>query len=954
MKQRILALLCCLQALTAYTQTYSISGAITDGSTPLEGVTVQLTPVYDTNTRKGYSTDTAGRFIFTDIAPGQYTLSTSYVGFQPQSRQIDLLDKDLYTGTWALVPASGTLQTVTIKDQQVRARQLGDTTEFNADAYKTHPDATAEDLVRKMPGVSIESNTIKVNGEEVKQVFVDGKPFFGEDPSASLRNLPAEIVEKVQMFDNRSDQAKFTGFDDGNSQKTINLSTRKGKNTGQFGKIYAGYGTDSRYNIGGNLNIFDGTRRISVIAQSNNINQQNFSIADVMSVMSNSGNQQIGPPPMGGRTGGSSNTSGGNVGFGPGGLLVGQQSGITQTNAVGINYSDNWGSKINVSGSYFYNATDNTNESELTRHYFSDTSLVYDQHSNIKTQNTNHRVNMKIEYKPNESDAVIFTPKLSYQKNNSTTDLSGNTLQGTGLLNNTSNNQSAQNEGYNFSGNILLQHKFPRQGRTISLNIGSQIGGRNGDGNYYSQSQYGTDTTDISQDQHYNLNSNSHAWSAALNYTEPIGRQGQIQISYNPSYTSGSSDKETFTRDPLTDAYTVKDTTLSNQYDNRYTTQQGGVSYRLSTGKINFSIGSDLQYAQLDGDLKYPVSGSVHHHFTSVLPNAMLQYRLAKSRNLRLMYRSSANAPAVTQLQNVADVSNPLKITTGNPELSQTEEHNLMLHFGNTNIATSKNFFAFINGNYTRNYIGNANYIALTDTVIHAIRLNKGSQLSIPVNMNGYYSARAFAVYSFPVSLIKSNLNLNAGVNYTHTPTLINDQKSYTHNTALSGGWYLSSNISSNLDFSLSYNGSYNIARNSANTASNSNYFSHNTTFRINAIVLKGITLSSDITNTLYDGLGSDYDQSFYIWNAAIGYKFLKDRSLEVKISGNDLLRQNSSLNRTVSELYREDSRTKVLQQYFLLTLTYTLRNFKNGTQPSLPELPKGFPPPGHMPPPGG
>jgi hypothetical protein len=373
-------------------------------------------------------------------------------------------------------------------------------------------------------------------------------------------------------------------------------------------------------------------------------------------------------------------------------------------------------------------------------------------------------------------------------------------------------------------------------------------------------------------------------------------------------------------------------------------------------------LGTNLQYAQLTGEQQYPNAFSVQRNFTSILPTATINYKFSRTKNLNITYRTANNAPTITQLQNVFDVSNPLQVTTGNPQLQQTSEHNLMMRYGATNPFTGRNFFVFANGSYVNNYIGNATYIPLQDTVFEGQVLNGGSQLTRPVNVNGYYTGRAFAVYSLPVKTIKSNINLNSGVTYTHTPSLINGAQNTAGSTVLNGGMYIGSNISSDLDFSLSYNASYNIVKNSLQTSSDNTYYSHTANFKVNWIFLKGFVLNTDITNTLYQGLSSGFDQNYFLWNAYLGYKFLKDRSLEAKVSVYDILDQNRSVSRTVSETYTQDTRTKTLQRYGMITLTYTLRNFKKGMPAQNKfELPPGMPPPGKdgappifMPPPGG
>lgn len=287
----------------SYSQSYNVSGKITDSTQNigLPRANIMLMTTSDTTKFHGEISDLNGSFVIENVKTGNYILKISFLGYQTYRMQISVRNANLLLKPIMMKQSTSMLEGVNIEAVQVRAVMKGDTTEFNAGAFKTNPDATAEDLVKKMPGVTSDGSTVKVNGEEVKKVLVDGKQFFGDDPSATLKNLPAEIVDKVQVFDKSGEQAMFTGFSDGNEEKALNIITKSGKNQGVFGKVYGGFGTSNTYYGGLSLNYFNQDQRISLIGMSNNINQQNFSISDIMGVMSNSG-ATMGPPGEGGGT----------------------------------------------------------------------------------------------------------------------------------------------------------------------------------------------------------------------------------------------------------------------------------------------------------------------------------------------------------------------------------------------------------------------------------------------------------------------------------------------------------------------------------------------------------------------------------------------------------------------------------------------------------------------------
>jgi len=936
MKQYLICSFFLLIILPAsFAQTYTLTGKVLDAkdNSTIIGASVIIAPATDTTAKTGTITDTSGNFTLSNVTAGQYVVWVEYIGYRSFKRNVTI-SKDLSLGIISLNSKGNILNTVTINGKQVTSEQKGDTSQFNADAFKTHPDATAEDLVTKMPGVTSDNSGVKVNGEAVQQVYVDGKPFFGTDPTLALKNLPAEVIDKIQVFDKLSDQSQFTGFDDGNSQKTMNIITRKNKSNGFFGKAYAGYGTDDRYLEGGSLNYFNNDTRISLIGLFNNVNQQNFSSQDILGITGGSGqNYGGGGSGRGSGTGGRGGTSGGGGGGSSNNFLVGSQNGIATTNSIGLNYSDKWGKKIKVSGSYFYNSTDNINSTQLVRNYFTtnDTSLVYNENDQSETKNKNHRFNLRLEYTIDSNNSIIFTPSLSLQENYATTSSIGLQTQGDVVSANDSNYSTVNTTGYNYSGNLLYQHKFHKKGRTISINVNTAANNKTGDGSYYSHSHF--TTSDTTLDQQYTLTNSSYSVSTNVTYTEPVGKKGQVSVSYNPSYTNNTADKENYNFNNTTQKFDVRDTSLSNKYNNDYTTQRGGLSYRISDKKMSFMVGANLQYASLYGDEYFPRHLIIDRPFTDVLPTAMFNYRYADGKNLRIIYRTNTQAPGITQLQNVIDISNPLLLKSGNPNLRQDYEQTLIMRYGSTKSTKSHNLFAFLYANYINNYIGNATYIPLRDSQFQQYPLSKGSQLTMPVNLNGYFSGRLFITYSMPLSFIKSNLNLLTGFNYTRTPGLINNVTNISDNYTPTAGIVISSNISEKIDFTISYTGNYNVVENTLQTQSNNNYFSHVASVKFNWIFLNNFVFNTNVTESYYEGFSNAPSENITLWNAYVGYKFLKKQALEARLSVFDILSQNKNINRTVTETYVEDSRTQILQQYFMFTLTYTIRKFK-GVEP--------------------
>jgi hypothetical protein len=915
-----------------YGQGYSVRGKVVDASdsTAVIGANVALYPASDTLHKTYTQSDTLGRFALNTVMPGKYILKISYLGYKPLYVKAEVSDKNVFLGRLRL--HSVNFNEVKVYGHQVRAEQIGDTVQYHADAFKTNPDANAEDLVSKMPGITVNNGTIQAHGEDVKKVLVDGKPFFGDDPTSALRNLPAEIVDKVQVYDKLSDQSQFTGFDDGNSQKTINFITKKNRQNGQFGRGIAGYGTNNRYQASEVFNNFNNNSRLSIIGMSNNINQQNFSTQDLLGVMGG-GQSNFG---HGGRMGaalGRGNTNWMPMNSQISNFLVGQQGGINTTNSAGLNYSDSIGRKIFISGSYFFNNVNNNTQATLARQYFKVNNLnpLYNEADTSRNKNFNHRANVRLEYTIDTLNTIIFTPKFSYQDYSSYSTMNGvNRLSPLDTFSSAKSTDYSGSAGYDFNASVLWQHKFHKKGRTLSFNVGTDMNPKNAADTLTSLNRYyhSHDST-VYIDQVTKAPSKSTSINSNLAYTEPIGKFSQLMFNYSPSYTQSSLDKRVNIKSG-TGEYNVIDSALSNSYTVTTLTNNAGMSYRAHIGIMNFSVGVNFQNTNLDGTEVFPVSGTVQKSFNNILPNAMFSEKFQNKSNLRIMYRTSTNLPSIQQLQNVINNSNPILLSTGNPDLKQAYSNIVIFHYGKTNTGKAHSFFVFASVSNTASYIGNSTTIAFKDSILPGgYKLTKGSQLTRPVNLDNYWTARVFATYGLPMDFMKSNLNINGGVNYNSTPGLINNVLNYSNTYALSPSVVLSSNISEKLDYTFAYYSSYNIVKNTSNDQANNNYFTHTASLKFNWIFWKGFTFSADISHTLYSGLNSQYNQSLVLVNGGIGKKLFKDQNGEIRLSVFDLLNQNSNISRTVTDTYIDDQRTMVLQRYVMLQFSYNLKHFK-------------------------
>ncbi|MBK8367398.1 MAG: TonB-dependent receptor [Bacteroidetes bacterium] len=906
-------------------QSYKLNGKLIDETKqPAIGSSVFVLKT-DSSFIKGTTTDVDGQFNLENINSDNYILKILSLGYKPVFKSIQIKNQDLIIPTITLKQNLTNLKEVTIEAQQALATQNGDTTSFKANAYKVNKDATAEDLVSKMPGVTVVDGKVQAQGEEVKQVLVDGKRFFGDDASAVLKNLPAEVIDKVQVFDKKSDQSQFTGFDDGNASKTINIVTKAQFKNGVFGKVYGGYGYEDKFKGGGTVNIFKGDRRITVLAQSNNVNEQNFSSEDLVGVSSSS-------------SGGGGRRGGGQGGMGGGNnpsenFQSNTQNGINTTSLFGLNYADKWGKKTEVTASYFFNWTQNDSKSSLLQQYIlgSNNGLVYNENNNTNSDNFNNRINFKIETKIDSMNSIVLQPKLSFQSNKGAKELLGLNTKEVLTLSNTENSSSNNLSGYNISVPILYRHAFAKRGRTFSINATPTITKNSGENLLYTLNTYYRDTLFYGDtiDQKSKILKTGNSINGNVSYTEPLNKNNFLLVNYTAVYTDNYSSKKTFDKNYIEYSYRDLDSTLTNVFKNQYQSQSGSLGYRYQKEKFNFSLNAAYQWAQLSKEQEIPTSYKLSKTFESILPSAQLQYKFSQKKNLRFNYRTSNNAPSIDQLQDVINNSNSLQLSTGNPDLKQDFQQNIFLRYSGVNTNKATSFFALIGGNYSNNYIGNSTLIANQDTTVYNdIFLQSGSQIIRPVNLDGYFSLRSFINYTFPIKKIKTNLSVNVSGNYNNVPGMINTNINYAKTATGGLGLVFSSNISEKFDFTLSSNSSYSNIQNTLQTSSNTNYFSQVSKLKITANPWKGLILQSEYSNTYYSGLTSAFNQSISLWNAAIGYKFLKNKQAELRITVYDILNQNNSVSRTNTDSYIQDSQTNVLNRYYMLTFTYNFKKY--------------------------
>lgn len=948
---RTLLLFFCLISLPLLAQRSApkngvINGIVIDSTSQkaLLEANISLIDSRDSSFAQVQSTGGEGDFALTGIGPGTYRLLVSFVGYRTKTVRVTITAEkpEVMLGTLLLQPQAQTLGEVVIVQERPPVTIRGDTVEFNANSFKTQPNAQVEDLLKKLPGMEVDRDgNVKAQGRDVQRVLLDGKPFFGNDPKMATRNLPADMIDRVQLFDRQSDQSRFSGVDDGERDQTINLVTKRDRQRGMFGQESGGYGTDNRYQARIGVNRFNNGQQLSFIGQLNNINQQGFSGEGLGGALNTGGGG-------GGNQGGGRETQGGGAATG----LAGP-TGITRAGAAGLNFSDALGTKIDLSSSYFFNQTNALN-SQVSRR---ETSLPARNGGTERTQNftdrnngsngiTNaHRFNVQFNYRMDSLNSLRVIPNFTYTLSNTNTNANSRTTDGLNQPLNSSVSLFNSN-GNSISGNntLLWMHKFKRRGRTFSANLLTTVNDNTTNSLNQSQNQFfrsvstgpgsgtatgggsttltgtgsGTGVFANNIDQQNRQLTNALTNNLTLSYTEPLSLAKSLEFRYNLSVSNNESDRNTADFNPETNQYDRVNALLSNNFVNSFITNRLGTSYQYRRVKYQYTLGFDMQNASLQSNnLSRDVT--IARTFRNALPNARFQYTLSRNSTFTADYRTRVNAPSVTQLQPVVDNSNPLYIRSGNPNLQPEYTHSLNLNYRTFDQTTFKNFVASAGLTNTYNRIVNATTIT-----------ESGAQFSQPVNTNGYYSLFAFASLGKPANwgARKVNINWTSSLNGSRGIGFVNGQSNASVNLNIGQGLSLNTNINEKTDLNLSGNVTYSIATYSAQPQQNTRFFTNTANFRAYHRLGDRFFVSTDVYYNANTGRAAGFNQQFVLLNGSIGQFMFKQKQGEWRLSGYDLLNQNQSITRNTTETYIQDTQSLVLRRYFMLTFSYSIRYF--------------------------
>lgn len=982
MKKILLTFFSALFAVAAFAQNGSVKGTVVNADTGEEvvGAVLIVSPVKDPSAQKGFTSGYKGSVSIPSLAYGEYSLSVSFIGYQNYDTTFRVAAPRVDLGTVKLKPGVQ-IETVVKEVKALRTSQKGDTVSYNAGAFKVTNDADVEGLLKKMPGITVIDGVVETQGEEVKKVFVDGKEFFGEDVTTAIKSLPAEAVDRIEVYNKLSDAAEFSGMDDGEGYKAINIVTRPGMRQGLFGKLYAGVGYDAesetqdkdrfKYLAGGNVNLFHGDSRVSLIGLFNNVNQQNFSFEDILGVTGGGG----------GRRGG------------VGQYMVRPQAGVATVNALGVNYSDTWGKRdqVKIEGSYFFNNTNTANRSTVDKWYeapMSPDTLMTRGYSD--TEGYNHRFNARLEWKISENQNLMIRPRFSYQINDPWSQTTGWQFgapeSGGSGYSYTDNYSDSRNYGYNLGTSAVYRAKLGKDGRTLTVDGSFSYSDRKNNSTSWSNVQeissirpgVGSDPFAWDPAAYTTLRylrslapSSSYSLRGNVTYTEPVAKYAQVSLQYRMSYNSQERDKSSYvTGDDFSIAGLTPDPLLSNSYESGYLTQSVGPGFRFSKERNTFVANVYYQRSALDGQIVQENSEKIKHSYDNVTYFMMGQLNINRENSLRLFVSSYTDSPSVTALQSVYDVSDAQNISRGNPDLNPNYSHRVDFHYTNSNVEKGRTFMWMFGMNATQDYVA-THLVQNPGTMNIAGETYTPNYYSTQVNLDGYWNLRTNLSYGFPIGFLKSNFNVMAGVSYSVAPsmlggtvdatgTILDGERNDTRNLGYNFRAVLGSNISENVDFTFSWNGNYNEATNSLNTSNSKNrYFNHRAQGSMKFILPLGFTLTGSASYTQYVGYTNDYEEDYLLCNVWLGKKVFKNQRGEILIGVNDLFNQNTAFARSTGSGWTQNSTNSVIGRYYMVQFTFNLRHFgKKGSQnindyegmggPARRMGPGGPPPPPH------
>lgn len=892
------------------TLAYNITGYVYDDEgEPMIRATVRLLSASDSAVVKGALTNERGAYRLPDIPKGKYVLETSYTGYTPVFKSVIVSTGDKAVEKIVLHESAIMLKGTTVVGVRPAVKVMEDTVEFTAESYKVQPNAVVEDLLKRLPGVEVDTEgKITANGKEVTKILIDGKEFFSDDPKVASKNLPVNMVEKLQVVDRKSDLARLTGVDDGEEETVINLTVKKDMQNGWFGTAEAGYGTDARYKASFNVNRFINGNQFTILGGINNVNDLGF-------------------------------TDGGSRFRRFGGM-----QGINTSKVLGINFNVGNGEILRLGGDIMYsNSSRRTQKRQERQYLFADSTSYLNSESQARDKGHNLRADFRLQWKPDSFNTLDFRPNISLNYNDATSTSESETRAGDTmrtLVSRSVNRASSTGRSFEFGGRLIFSHLFrSRPGRSLSLMLNYSMSNVREHSETYSLNKFFLldNQADL-----YDQYANDHTWSNSVNtritWTEPLGnpKRGHfIEGAYSFSYRWNNSDKLTYDHpvswpegwqgDPIIDSELVFNKDLSNRFRNDYMNQELRLGYKHVSKTQNLNVGVSLvpqrsKSINLIDDAKSIPARSVWNF----APYMRYRWKISKTRSLNIRYQGRSSQPSMSQLQPVADMSDPLNIIVGNPDLDPTFTHNINVRFQDFNTQAQRSIMAMLMARVSQNsIISRTSFDHLT-----------GGRTTTYENVNGVWNVRAMNLISLPLHNRSFSFTNHLMLGYSHTVGFNNDLRNNSSNLNLNlspGLAFRPDNVSLELrpTYSLQY------VTNSVQTAANRTVHTYGGTFYGQYYTPFGLVIATDLNYRATSGYASGYDTRQWLWNASLSYQFLHDRSATITLAAKDILNQQSQISRNVTANYIDDIWTNSLSRYIMVSFSYKFNTFGSGNTPT-------------------
>lgn len=879
----------------------NITGTVIDTATkdPLIEASVRLLSASDSSFVKGVSTNINGKFTLSGVKKGRYIAQFTYIGYSTLNVDVDASSgSNMRLGTVGMKEASEILGELEVVAVKTPIKVMEDTVEYNADSYHTQPNAVVEDLLKRLPGVEVDSDgNITAHGKSVTKFLLNGKEFFSDDPQVASKNLPVDMIDKLQVVDRKSDFARLTGVDDGEDETVINLTVKKGRDNGWFGNAQAGYGTDSRYQANFNVNRFWNGNQVTFLGNLNNINQLGFS-------------------------------DGSNGRF-----RGGRNGGITISRALGLNFNVGNEEIFRVGGDVMFSNTDRNVTSRQDRQYIFTDSTAYAYVRNLsRSRSNNFSSNFRMLWQPDSFNTLEFRPRFSLNHKNGFS--ADSTLNYSGLMQKVSSDKNFENSSgnaYDISGRIIYSHKF-RTGRSFSLSGDYSLSNTRERVNSISDIVRHLTDDDEVLDQYADNHTWSNQVSARVTWNEPLGaltRGNFLVFSYNMRYRWNNADKFTYT---LPDDYDGllppvgidPDPDYSRSYRNNYFSQNIRLGFKHTGPALNYEAGIAFVPQMTKSIDHINTERNIDRWVLNFAPYLRLKYKWSKNRSLQANYRGRSSQPSIDQMNPVPDISNPMNITVGNPNLKPSFAHNINLRFQDYNPELQRSIMLNGDFTYTQNSI-------ISQTTYDPQTAGRTTHY---LNVNGVWSARLMNMMSMPLRNKAWSISNHLFGNASQSIGFNNE----TRNTARDYSIFESPGISfrpDNFEFELRPQYRLQLSTNSMQQQNNRTIHSYGGRLDVTYYTPWGLTLQSDVNYTANKGYSAGYNTNEWRWNASISQQFLKNKSLTVAVKAYDLLAQVSNIRRTINANYIQDTWQNTLTRYFMFSISYKFNTFGKGNEPS-------------------